>query len=95
MNEPQKKGKLFSRRRLIQLGASLFAFVPAARYLAAAPDVFAGIPECEEVECRLGEVECANYDCQTYNHWYDIYYCYDAYSGAFCYSYFYNTGEEC
>lgn len=83
-----------SRRRAIKLGASLFAFVPAAAYLAQGSNAFAYTP-CSSVICNIVDTVCANYDCQVTNHYYDIYYCLDAQTGAFCYSYYVNTGYEC
>ncbi len=97
MKEPRKKREFFSRRRFVQLGASLFAFVPAIKYLAQPPLAFAraDLEECEEVECDMQEIDCANYDCWDYNTYYEVFYCYDYQTGVLCYPYFYNTGEPC
>lgn len=93
----QKEGKeksLFSRRSILKVGVSLFAFIPAVKYLSQSPAALAYVP-CEEVTCDYVGRVCANYDCWTYNTWYDIYDCYDIHDESFCYSYYVNTGERC
>jgi hypothetical protein len=91
----------FSRRRLLKIGASLFAFVPAIGYLMSTPKAWAFAP-CDNEEfivCVFYELECANYDCELQNHWYRVEECYDTRLGrtgeGICYYTFTNTGQPC
>jgi hypothetical protein len=89
--------KDFSRRRLLKIGASLFAFVPAIGYLMSPPKAFAFEPcdDPEFIECIYYETECANYDCELQNHWYTVEECFDTRDDEICYYTFTNTGETC
>ncbi len=94
--------KRLSRRQVMKVGASLFAFVPAIRYLASTPTAFAIDEECENPEyivCVPDGTECANYDCWSYNTIYNVEMCYDERYGktnqGICYYTYTNTGRRC
>lgn len=93
--------KLFSRRQLLKVGASLFAFIPSIHYLMSAPKANAFVP-CDNEEfivCVYYETVCEDYDCLGYNTYYAVEECYDERVGqtdeGICYYTFTNTGTRC
>ena len=97
MSKSQEKRQLFTRRTLFKTLTGLFAFIPAAKYLAAISPAFA-VYECEETVCNPyspPQWDCMDPECRGYNTWHQLYGCTDAHTGAFCFNVWTDSGQKC
>jgi len=94
-NDGKEKRKRPSRRRVLKTLAGLFAFIPAAKYLADASPAFAYVA-CTSLNCQeTGTWDCLDPECTGHPHWYQLFACYDLRSGDFCWNEWIDSGEPC
>lgn len=76
--------KKFSRRTVVKVGASLFAFLPIAKSLSSTTDASAYVP-CEQVNCYLTDSFCYIPPGQCDGIVTGYFSCYDIHDNSYCY----------